>query len=421
MGTHVTHATHTAAAFNFLDLNAFTEGTPFDALAQLRRESPVYWHPMPTKRQPDDGFWLVTSHRDIVSIEKRPEIFSSHCGLTIADPPPRSMGPATSMMLDGLTHLDPPEHTAHRQVVAPMFTPRAIAALEPMIRATAVSVIERALERRTVDFAIDVALRFPVTVVIGQLMGLPESDFQRVIDWSDFVVAPDDPRYPPWTGVRVIQEMHDYGMAAIAERRRDPRGDVLSTLLATSGASGEPMSDEMFLRYFWSLLTGAFDTTASVIAGGMHALVSCSTEQDKLRANPSLIAGAVEEMLRWVTPTIYFRRTAMRDTELRQQRIRKGQRVVMCYAAANRDDEVFRDPDVFDVSRTRNDHLAFGHGQHFCLGSNLARTETRILFEELIKRDVRVELRGPLTRAHSNFQNRIKEMPVSMEVRHVDQ
>ena len=400
------------AVFNFLDLNAFTQGTPYDALAELRRESPVYWHPMPSKRIPDDGFWLVTTHQDIVSIEKRPEIFSSHCGLTIADPPPRSMGPATSMMLDGLTHLDPPEHTAHRQVIAPMFTPRAVAALEPAIRATAVEVIERALERGRIDFAIDVALRFPVAMVIGRLMGFPESDFHRVIDWSDFVVAPDDPQYPSWTGVKIIQEMHDYGKAAIAARRKEPRGDVLSTLLATTGAEGQPMSDEMFLRYFWSLLTGAFDTTASVIAGGMHALVSFPAEFDKLRANPSLIAGAVEEMLRWVTPTIYFRRTTMRETELRGQRIEKGQRVVMCYAAANRDEAVFKDPDVFDVARTRNDHLAFGHGQHFCLGSSLARAETRILFEELIARGVRVELRGPIKRAHSNFQNRIKEMPV---------
>ena len=405
------------AVFNFLDLNAFTQGTPYDALAELRRESPVYWHPMPSKRIPDDGFWLVTTHQDIVSIEKRPEIFSSHCGLTIADPPPRSMGPATSMMLDGLTHLDPPEHTAHRQVIAPMFTPRAVAALEPAIRATAVEVIERALERGRIDFAIDVALRFPVAMVIGRLMGFPESDFQRVIDWSDFVVAPDDPQYPSWTGVKIIQEMHDYGKAAIAARRKEPRGDVLSTLLATTGAEGQPMSDEMFLRYFWSLLTGAFDTTASVIAGGMHALVSFPAEFDKLRANPSLIAGAVEEMLRWVTPTIYFRRTTMRETELRGQRIEKGQRVVMCYAAANRDEAVFKDPDVFDVARTRNEHLAFGHGQHFCLGSSLARAETRILFEELIARGVRVELRGPIKRAHSNFQNRIKEMPVFIHAR----
>jgi len=405
------------AVFNFLDLNAFTQGTPYDALAELRRESPVYWHPMPSKRIPDDGFWLVTTHQDIVSIEKRPEIFSSHCGLTIADPPPRSMGPATSMMLDGLTHLDPPEHTAHRQVIAPMFTPRAVAALEPAIRATAVEVIERALERGRIDFAIDVALRFPVAMVIGRLMGFPESDFQRVIDWSDFVVAPDDPQYPSWTGVKIIQEMHDYGKAAIAARRKEPRGHVLSTLLATTGADGQPMSDEMFLRYFWSLLTGAFDTTASVIAGGMHALVSFPAEFDKLRANPSLIAGAVEEMLRWVTPTIYFRRTTMRETELRGQRIEKGQRVVMCYAAANRDEAVFKDPDVFDVARARNDHLAFGHGQHFCLGSSLARAETRILFEELIARGVRVELRGPIKRAHSNFQNRIKEMPVFIHAR----
>jgi cholest-4-en-3-one 26-monooxygenase len=407
-------ATTPVTSFNFLDLDAFAQGTPYAALAQLRREKPLYWHPMPTKRQPDDGFWFATTHQDIVYIEKSPDIFSSHCGLTISDPPPASLGPAIAMMVDGLAHLDPPEHTGHRQVVAPMFAPRAVAAIEPTIRATAVAVLERALERGRVDFAIDVALRFPVTVVIGQLMGLPESDFERVIEWNDFIFAPDDPKYPPYTGMEVIQELYEYGVRVIAARRREPQNDVLSTLLRTRSSNGQPMSDEMFLRYFWSLLTGAFDTTASVIAGGMHALLSFPAEYDKLRADASRIPGAVEEMLRWVTPTIYFRRTAMRDTVLREQSIRRGQRVVMCYAAANRDEAVFPDPDVFDVTRVRNDHLAFGYGQHFCLGASLARTETRIFVEELVKRGIHVERQGPLKYVYSNFVNRITQMPVVM-------
>jgi cholest-4-en-3-one 26-monooxygenase len=398
--------------FNFLDVNAFAQGAPFAALARLRREQPLYWHPMPTPRQPADGFWLATKHEDIVYIEKHPDIFSSHAGLTIVDPPPRTLGPATAMMVDGLAHLDPPEHAAHRQVVAQLFTPRAVTALEPTIKAIAAAVIDRAVARLTVDFATDVALRVPVTVVIGHLMGLPESDFARVIDWNDFIFSPDDPKYPPWTGAQVVQDLYEYGVRVIAARRREPQGDALSTLLGTRSATGQPMSDEMFLRYFWSLLTGAFDTTASAIAGGMHALLSRPTEYEKLRANPALIRGAVEEMLRWVSPTIYFRRTATRDTILRGQTIRRGQRVVMCYASANRDEDVFDDPDVFDVTRARNDHLAFGYGEHFCLGASLARAEIRIVFEHLVARGVRVELRGPLEYAKSNFLNGIRHMPV---------
>ena len=401
-------------SFNFLDLNAFAQGTPYGALAQLRRAMPLYWHPMPTRRQPDDGFWLATAHEDVVFIEKNPDVFSSHGGLTIADAPSGNLGPATAMMVDGLAHLDPPDHTAHRQVIAPLFAPRAIAAFEPSIRATAAAIIERALERRTVDFAIDLALHFPVAVVIGQVMGIPESEFERVIEWNDFIFATDDPKYPPWKGAQVIQEMYEYGTSLIAARRHAPQGDVLSDLLGMRSAHGQPMSDETFLRYYWSLLTGAFDTTASAIAGGMHALVSFPSEYDKLQAEPSLLPGAVEEMLRWVTPAIYFRRTAMRDTVLRQQRIRRGQRVVMCYAAANRDETVFADPDVFDVTRTRNDHLSFGHARHFCLGASLARAEIRIFFEELVARGVRIELRGPLEHLRSNFVNRITKMPVLM-------
>jgi cholest-4-en-3-one 26-monooxygenase len=401
-------------SFNFLDLDTFAHGTPYGALSRLRRETPLYWHPMPTRRQPGDGFWLATAHRDIVAIEKNHEVFSSHGGLTINDAPSRSLGPATAMMVDGLAHLDPPDHTAHRQVIAPLFAPRAIGALEPAIRATAVAIIERALERGTVDFAIDLALHFPVAVTIGQVMGIPESDFERVIDWNDFIFATDDPKYPPWMGAKVIQEIYEFGTSLIAARRREPGGDVLSALLAMKSAHGQPMSDEIFLRYYWSLLTGAFDTTASVIAEGMHALVSFPAQYDKLRADPSLMPGAVEEMLRWVTPAIYFRRTATRDTVLREQQIRRGQRVVMCYAAANRDETVFVDPDVFDVTRTPNDHLSFGYARHFCLGASLARAEIRIFFEELITRGIGIELRGPLEHLRSNFVNRITKMPVLM-------
>ncbi len=399
-------------SFDFLNLNAFAHGTPYGALSQLRRESPLYWHPMPTRRQPHDGFWLALSHPDIVFIEKNPDVFSSHGGLTINDAPTQNLGPATAMMVDGLAHLDPPEHTAHRQVIAPLFAPRAIAAIEPTIRATAVAIIEQALERRTVDFAIDLALHFPVAVTIGQVMGIPESDFERVIEWNDFIFATDDPKYPPWMGAQVIQEIYRFGLSLIAVRRQEPRDDVLSALLGMTCAHGEPMSDERFLRYYWSLLTGAFDTTASVIAGGMHALASFPAAYDKLRAEPSLMPAAVEEMLRWVTPAIYFRRTATRDTVLREQRIRRGQRVVMCYAAANRDDTVFADPDVFDVTRTQNDHLSFGHARHFCLGASLARAEIRIFFEELLARGIEIELRGSLEHLRSNFVNRITKMPV---------
>jgi cholest-4-en-3-one 26-monooxygenase len=400
--------------FDFTDLEMFAKDVPYDALRQLRRFTPVYWNPTPTETMPNEGFWLITRHSDIVQIEKNTTLFSSHFGLTLAEAPPATAGPPWSMVRDGLTHLDPPEHFAHKQIVAPSFTPRAIAAMEARIRAIAIEVIERVCGLREFDFASEVALRFPVAVVLGEVLGLPPEDFERAVHWNDVIFAPNDPEFPRSEGMIVVHEIYDYALSTLAARRREPKHDVLSVLARTKTADGKYMSDEMFVRYFWSLLTGAFDTTASTISGGMLALIEFPEQYKMLLLDPSLLPTAVEEMLRWETPISYFRRTAMADTEIRGERIQRGQRVVMCYASANRDEEEFVNPDIFDVTRKPNNHLSFGHGPHFCLGANLARVEIRILFEQIIQRQLRLELRGEIRRARSNFQNRIKQMPVSL-------
>lgn len=402
-----------AKPFDFTSLNVFVKDVPHDELAQLRRENPVYWNQIPYSRA-GDGFWLILKHKDIVQIEKNPSLFSSHHGLTLADAPPSGCGPPGSMVRDGLTHLDPPEHDTHRQLIAPSFTPKAIAALEDRIRVVANEVLDRACELQNFNFASEVALRFPVAIVLGELLGLPAEDFPQLVNWSDVIVAPHDPEFARTAAVKVIHEIYQYALSAKAMRMRNPTNDVLSILAHTKTADGTYMSDEVFVRYFWSLVTGAFDTTASAISGGMLALISFPEEHEKLLADPSLVPLAVEEILRWETPTIYFRRTAMADTVIREQKILKGQRVLMCYASANRDEEVFARSGDFDVRRRPNDHLAFGRGVHFCLGSNLARSELRIIFDQIIRRNFRVELRGEIRRARSNFQNRIKSMPVTM-------
>jgi cytochrome P450 len=248
------------------------------------------------------------------------------------------------------------------------------------------------------------------------VLGLPREDFPRAVRWSDVIAAPNDP-VSRSEGVKVVYEIYEYALAALAARRRLPKEDVLSVLAHTKTADGNYMSEEMFVRYFWSLLTGAFDTTASAISGGMLGLITFPEQYERLLCNPILLATAVEEMLRWETPTIYFRRTATADTEIRGRRINSGERVVMCYASANRDQAAFVDPDTFDIGRKPNNHLSFGHGRHFCLGANLARAEIRILFEQIIQRNLRLQLRGDIRRARSNFQNRIKRMPVSISAR----
>lgn len=399
--------------FNFADLENFANDVPHDSLRQLRRYCPVYWNPTPSPANPADGFWLITRHSDIVRVEENPALFSSHAGLTLMDAPPATAGPAWAMVRDGLTHLDPPEHFAHKQLVAPAFTPRAIAAMEGRIRAMAIEVIDRASELCECDFATQVALRFPVAVVLGEVLGLPRGDLPRAVRWSDVIAAPNDP-VSQSEGVKVVHEIYDYALAALKARRRIPTEDVLSVLAHTKTTDGNYMTEEMFVRYFWSLLTGAFDTTASAISGGMLALITFPEQHEALLLDPSLLPTAVEEMLRWETPTIYFRRTATADTQIRGQTIKRGQRVAMCYASANRDEDEFVNPDTFDIRRKPNNHLSFGHGRHFCLGANLARAEIRILFEQIIQRNLRLQLRGEIRRARSNFQNRIKRMPVSI-------
>jgi cholest-4-en-3-one 26-monooxygenase len=404
----------TADAFDFTDLEVFEQDVPYEALATLRREIPVYWNAVQGRGSIPGGFWLITKHKDIVQVEKNTQLFSSHEGLTLADAPSSSWGPPWLMVRDGLTHLDPPMHSAHKKIVAPSFTPGSMALMEKRVREIAAEVIHRARGMGTVDFAEEVALRFPVAVVLGEVLGIPREDFSKLIYWSDVIAAPDDPSFPRFAGVKVVEDIYHYALDILASRRRRPKDDVLSMLAHASTSEGTSMSDEMFVRYFWSLVTGAFDTTASAISGGMLALIRFPDEHARLLAQPSLLPTAVEEILRWETPTIYFRRTATVDTMLGGKKISRGQRVVMCYASGNRDEDVFESPEVFDVGRKPNDHLSFGYGPHFCLGSSLARMEVRVLFEQILDCRLRVELRGETKRARSNFQNRIKQMPVTI-------
>jgi cholest-4-en-3-one 26-monooxygenase len=408
--------TNRLSEFNFTDSALFVEDIPHAALAALRRNSPIYWNPAPSPRLPNDGFWLVTKHRDILEIEKNTQVFSSHHGLTLADAPPSDLGPPWSMVRDGLTHLDPPEHFAHRQIVAPWFAPKEVATMETRIREIAEEVVDRASALGEVDFANEIALRFSVAVVLGELFGIPREDFARVIHWSDVIAAPKDPEFPRSAGLDVLAEMYEYGRAVFASRQREPKCDVFNAL-AHAKLRGENLSEKAFLRYFWSLVTGAFDTTASAIAGGMLAFIEHPEQYARLIENSALLPSAVEEILRWETPTIYFRRTTMVDTEIRGQEIKRGDRVIMCYASANRDEDAFINPTTFDIGRNPNDHLSFGRGPHFCLGASLARTEIRIIFEQIAKRRLWVSLRGKPRRAQSNFQNRIKCMPATISAR----
>jgi cholest-4-en-3-one 26-monooxygenase len=397
----------------FNDPDLYLKGTPYALFAELRRESPVSWQL--ASANPRDGFWLVMKHKDICQVSRTPAQYNSQGGTLLVDAPPKAMqvGP-WNMVANHMGALDPPRHTLVRGVISPNFTPKAVAELEGRIRKVATEVIDEVIERGECDFAEEVALALPVRVVLGELLGIPKEERAKVVDWSNILVAPEDRTIAvtPESALQALDGMYEYGLALVRERRKNPQNDIISVLALSKTPDGNFVSDEMFTQYWFPFIIGAFDTTASSTSGGMLALFEHPGERQRLNEQPELLLTAVEEMLRWTSPVIYFRRTAAQDLMLGGQRIRKGQRVVLCYPSANRDEEVFKDPEVFDIARKPNEHLAFGFGPHFCLGARVAQLQIRVFMEEILRRMPSIEPAGEVVRIRSAWMNRIKNMPV---------
>ncbi len=413
------------------DVDLFAPGTyaggvPHEAFARLRQRAPVCWHPEPAVLgwREGPGFWAVLRYVDVDYVIRTPEIFSSHLGATqIRDPAPKDLAFQQKMMLN----MDPPAHTRLRRLISKGFTPRAVETLEEKIRARARGIVDRVAERGECDFAHDVAADLPL-MTLAEIMGVPMEDRTLLREWSNRIIGFQDEEYARGSIVRpqdadagarpvdprsreALADMFAYALALAEEKRRRPTDDIIS-VLATARVDGERLSDEEFENFFFLLAVAGNETLRNGIPGGMYALLLHPDQRRRLLSDPSLLPTAVEEMLRWWTPVMLFRRTAARDTEVGGQRIQAGQKVVVFYVSANRDEEVFANPDVFDVARTPNDHLSFGGGPHFCMGASLARLQMRIMFEELLRRLPDMEMAGPVQRLQSNFQNGIKRMPV---------
>ena len=387
------------------DLDSYQRAVPHDVYRRLRQESPVHWNPMPGGQ----GFWAVTKHADVVSISKDPKTYSSARGGTnLTDLPPQELSIVQTMIVN----MDPPKHNKFRNLVSKGFTPRMVAQMDPLIRAAASRTIDRVAKLGECDFVRGIAADLPL-IIIADIMGIPRSDHDKVFDWSNRLIGFDDPEFQTSLadGKVAAAELWAYANALALQRRAKPELDLTSLLLSAS-VDGESLSEMEFDMFFLTLAVAGNETTRNAISGGMLALLEHPEQRQRLLADPSLIPSAVEEILRWVTPVIHFRRTLTRDVELRGQKLREGDKVVMFYSSANRDEEVFDRSFEFDVGRTPNEHLAFGVGQHFCLGANLARLELRIIFEELLKRLPDIELAGTPRRLRSNFINGIKSMPV---------
>lgn len=391
--------------------DTFIQGVPHEAFRVLRRDEPVSFHKDRTfdKSGPGRGFWAITRYDDIVTISKDPKRFSSHRGGTnIEDYAPEDLSTVQIMMLN----MDPPQHGKFRRLVSTGFTPRVTALLEPRIKAAAAQIIDKIADRGECDFVQSVAAELPLQV-IAELLGIPQEDRHKVFDWTNRLIGFDDPEFNTSfeDGKVAAMEMWMYANE-LGNLRRDTPQDDIASILVHAEVDKERLTEMEFDSFFLMLAVAGNETTRNLISGGMLALIENPQERRRLLDNPALIPSAVEEMLRWVTPVMYFRRTATRDTEIRGVKIREGDKVVMYYPSANRDENVFQNGDVFDVTRSPNEHLAFGVGEHFCLGSSLARLEIRVIFEELLRRVPDMELAGDVARLRSNFLNGIKRMPV---------
>jgi len=431
------------------DPATYVAGVPFAALARLRRAAPVTWVPeIPVLGWPEGpGFWLVLRHAEVESVLRRPELFSSALGATqIRDPAtPQALSYVRRMMLN----MDPPEHSRLRRLLSRSFTPRAVARLEDRIRGHARAICDRVFTgpRGECDFAKDVAADLPL-LALADVLGVPGQDRMLLFDWSNRVIGYQDPDYAtsaefdPAAGTPMAREalslrpvpgadgrmpdprtregmpdLYAYAHLLAEEKRRRPGDDVMSILLAQSDEGAGPGQGQVsvaeFENMFWLFAVAGNETLRNGLPGACIALLEHPEAQDELRADPGLLGTAADEMLRWWTPVMTFRRTATADTVLAGQPIRAGDKVVVSFTSANRDEAVFADPDRFDIRREPNPHLVFGHGPHFCLGSHLARAQMRALFTEVLARTSVLRPAVEPSYLRSNFQRGVKRLPVA--------
>jgi len=389
------------ATLDLYDPDNYVAAPPHEIFAELRRTDPVHFQEMSA----EPGYWMVLKHADVVHVAREPRLFPASDGGVMLENLEASQ---LEMMRNMLLAMDPPRHVDYRRPVAPRFKARVIARMEDQIRAICREIMAAAAGRGDVEFVHDVTSALP-SRVIGQLMGLPADDLPYIHRLAEMNTSGQDADYASATDIP--QGSIDMAMYAIqfAQQRRaeEPRED-LTTLLLETDFNSHYMTDIDFGSFFVQLVTAGNDTTKTMLASGLLTLLEHPDQLAALRADPGLVPGAVEEVLRYNNPLHYFRRTATADTELRGVPIKAGDKVAMIYTSANRDDDVFADPQRFDIRRTPNPHLSFGIAEHFCLGVHLARLEGRVFFEELFATFPSIELTGEPARVRSNLNNALK-------------
>lgn len=389
------------------DSKNFVSAVPHDWFAYLRSHAPVWWH----EEEDGPGFWCVTKYDDCVAVNRDHEKYSSARKATfIWELPEDAIEQQRLMMLN----MDPPLHTRYRRLVNKGFTPRMVAQLEEKVHKTADDIIDSVIEKGECDFVTDIAAELPL-VVIADLLGVPQEDRHSMFNWSNRMIGQEDPEYQitAEAAQQAAMELYAYAADLFALKKADPSQDLMSVLTEVE-LEGEKLS-ELELELFFLLLTVAGnETTRNLMSGAMHAFFENPDQWAKLVDDRTLLPSAIEEMLRYVSPVMNFRRQTTCPVEIRGQKIGEDEKVVFFHSSANRDEEVFENPDRFDITRSPNPHMAFGGGgPHFCLGHNLARMEIRVMYQHLLDRMPDIHQDGDIERLQSAFINGVKHLPVA--------
>ncbi|WP_210085627.1 cytochrome P450 [Mycobacterium sp. OAE908] len=403
------------AAKVFVDPLAYTDEAKLHAaLTHLRTRNPVAWVDMPNYKP----FWAITKHADIMAIERNNTLFTNSPRPVLmtaeADEQQAAIGIST------LIHMDDPQHRVVRAIGGDWFRPKAMRALKVRVDELAKRFVDNMMESgNECDFVQEVAVNYPLYVIMS-LLGLPESDFPRLLKYTQELFGNDDAELQRGASkeeqMTALLDMFGYFTALTASRRADPTEDLASAI-ANAKIDGEPLSDIDTVSYYVIIATAGHDTTSAVISGGLQALIEHPDQLARLRDNPTLMPLATEEMIRWVTPVKEFMRTARENTTVRGVPIKAGESVLLSYASSNRDEEVFDDPFQFDVGRDPNRHNAFGYGVHFCLGAALARMEVNSFFSELVPRLKSIELTGDPSHIATIFVGGLKHLPIRYSLR----
>jgi cholest-4-en-3-one 26-monooxygenase len=399
-----------APGFDLTDPDLYANRVPQEEFAELRRAAPVWWNPQQSDMGfNDDGFWAVTRHQDVIAVSRDSETFSSYENGAIIRFPSGNTRDQVELQRVIMLNIDPPHHTKIRGIVSRGFTPRAINGLREVLNERARKIVAAALEQGTGDFVTDVACELPLQA-IAELIGVPQEDRHKLFTWSNDMVGYDDPDYTG-DGETAAAEILGYSMLMAEDRRGCPREDIV-TKLVHAQVDGDELTSDEFGFFVILLAVAGNETTRNAISHGMLAFLDNPDQWELFKARRP--ETAVDEIVRWATPVTSFQRTATRDVELGGQLIRKGQRVGIFYRSANFDDEVFENPEQFDILRSPNPHVGFGGtGAHYCLGANLARLEIDLMFNAIADALPDMTRTGDPQRLRSGWLNGIKRLPVS--------